>query len=306
MTVGYRALFRLPPGTSAVTVASKQMRVWLQSKKHPGTADAADWDTPGTHQVGPDATLLVTDTGAGTSGHRLVVHRFVERNSRGTWGVTVAAFTTPDTPNHQHRQTVIVETGLKDSDEDEAIWKVAPPRVAGLILASTTVHDSRVPLTATPRPADASMADEILDQILDPDRRAAVIISDRPARSFITASDWPDVVAGLTKNTMGNAAVFIPDDGCMTRLGKLLPSPYGIPYGATRTYLPGVNLRNPSDARRHRVLSWERLQYSVHGTRVQGGLPHTFAESVRRKNVEQELPPDVRQNLQALAHLERG
>ncbi|WP_432501817.1 hypothetical protein [Kineococcus arenarius] len=63
MTLGYRAVLRLPDSVDAVALAHDQVRSWLRGQKLAGsskygTHEVADWEGPGRHRLGPDAEMV--------------------------------------------------------------------------------------------------------------------------------------------------------------------------------------------------------------------------------------------------------
>lgn len=96
MAVGYRSILRLGDREDAIRIAKEQFRSWLaemvrDSRK---SIETADWDGPGTYQLGPDSVLTVLEQGERNLVRLLL--EYVESNDDGVWTTRLYATSAPD------------------------------------------------------------------------------------------------------------------------------------------------------------------------------------------------------------------
>ncbi|KQO98494.1 hypothetical protein [Leifsonia sp. Leaf264] len=297
MTTGYRAIFRLDDTADAVTVAEDQVRSWLRTKqKGRSNLESADWDGPGTHPLGPGATLRVAELDHDLDGSRRRAIRFSETNPGGTWEVSVVAVSLP--LDRTHKQTLYVTAGLAGVDQEEAIRKVATPKVVQQLLEAVVVRDGDTEMTAAPQLIHGHRVDEAVDAILDPERSGAVVVATSPGPGL--DPKWVQIVSSLTKESVGNATVFVIADDAADKFNAAVPATHDVPPGRVRTFLPGVDFDDTGDGLRHRVLGPATLERAIRRDRVSGMLPAVHASGIRRRVLLSELPADVRRTMDIL------
>lgn len=303
MATGYRAIFRLETGEDAVTVAESQLRSWFREKlvsNGRGALAAADWEGIGRHALGSDANLFVVhdDHPADSSQRRL--YRFVERNSAGTWRVSIYAFSLPN--SRDFSQTLVVEAGLDGTDEEDALRKVDPPRIARHLLDTAAVRDGNTMLYGKPRLVRQDGIDEVVAALVDPDRTASVIVAASPGPEV--DHKWAQIIESLTKKSVGVATTFVVTHAAVEELNARLTPSHAAEFGRVRTYAPDVALHDPEDGLKHRILGPATLARTIRGTRVSGHLPYIHAESARRRFIVSALPSDVRRGIELLKRAE--
>ncbi len=303
MAVGYRAILRLEPGNAAVVTAEQQLRSWLSDKANGrrATLNVADWDGDGSHVLGESAELVVVHDDHVEDGSQRRLYRLVETNSAGTWAVSLYAASLPQSRSDQ--QTIVVEVDRVGADTESALADTDPPRVVGMLLETVNAHDGRTPLTAQPifvRPGDTA---QVVEAILDTERTSSVIVAGSLGREHDEA--WREVVASLTRYSIGTAATFVVRADAMEEFEAALPDALRVGAGRVRTFLPGVDPDDPTDGFRHKWLGPATLQRSLSASRrVARPLQIRHGLAARRRLVEMELPPDVRRTLDVLRRAE--
>ncbi|MBF6521223.1 hypothetical protein [Nocardia farcinica] len=300
---GYRAILRLAEGENAIDVAESQLHAWLLEKKQRNKSlDAADWSGEGTHELGPDARLVVVYGPDAQDGSRRRLYRFTEENTTGAWSVSVFALSSPYA--REYHESLIVEAGVDGRDDANPVDIVDPPRLVRRILEAHSAWDSRVQLTGRPelvRPVDIEL---VRQAICDDKRTASVIVASSAWREH--EERWRKVVESLTKDSVGVAAAYVVDDEAAELLNRYLPASHIVRPGAVRTYAPSVDLTSPEDGLRHRILFPGTLARSLSGTRVARPLSKKHALGARLRFLERNLPSDVKRGMEVLLRAERS
>lgn len=297
-SIGYRAVLRLPVNVNAVQLAEEEVRSWLLTKlrtRRNGTLETADWEGPGDFILGSDAVLTVVDAGDDRGQTRRRLIRFVERN-RGFWIVSVSATSSPSS------STLIIETGRVLEAGEDSVLAVAPPRIVGQVLDRVEVHDGIARLTNTPQVVRIDDVGELIDVITDEERTSSVVVAS--SLGLDTDEAWATTVSSLTQYSVGVAAVYVVAHHAVAELNRLMPVSHAVPPGRIRTFAPSVDLAEPSDALRHRVLGPATFARSIRRGKADVRLRATHASGIRRRLLELELPKDVRRTVQVLRDTE--
>lgn len=301
MAVGYRAVLRLGQGQSAVAAAEEQVRTWLTGKLGKRRAQPAlvDWDGPGHYVLGRGIELLVVHADHDDQTPRRL-YRVLETNPTGRWIVSVYAGALLSKRGGE--QTVVVEVDLAGADREAALAKVAPPTIVRTLLDTYEASDGSVLLTGSPNVVRASQIHDVLAAITDEGRTASVVVALSPARDLDDA--WRKVVASLTRQSVGVTAAYVVYNDAAEAFNAELPESHRFRPGQIRTFLPGVELDNPSDAIRHRWLALPTLTRSLERQRVADPLQRRHGEAARRRFVEAQLPSDVQRMIEILRRSE--
>lgn len=299
MKLGYRALFRLEGNDNAVDLAEREIRDWLRGKAKRGRSglEGTDWEGEGVHRLGSWSKLDVTHLDEPRDSSRRRLYRLTESNRDGDFRVSVYA---ADQPNsREHAQSIIIEAEMSGEREEDAVREVAPPGLARQLLNAVRARDGRTVLTGEPALAVPGDVQQVVDAITDPDRVASVIVAVSPSRKL--DEPWRQVIASLTKRSVGVATAFVVRSDAREQLDTLLPSTHRVGSGRVRTFAPRVALDDPSDSFRHMWLGPATLARSIsRGMRVAEPLQRRHAESTRRRLVELALPSDARRTLDLL------
>ena len=286
----YRTVLRLPSKSDVVQLAEQEVQTWLTTKldrSHLPALRAGDYFAPGIHNLGTGKELRVARQER-ADGSRGLLLRLTESTPNGSYEVCVTAI---DNVEHQHRQDSLLIEALR-LDATPRGFQVDPPRLVKQLLAREDVYDGDTPVTASPRLVRVDDEDEVFNAIVDPQRSVSVILAASVGRAH--DEDLRRRVADLTRNTVGVAAVFVADEQLVEKLGERLPASHTLEQGRVRTYLSGVDLLDPVDGRRHRVLGPETFARAIRGTRVSPQLKAAFAAETRAPLLDRPLPNDVR------------
>ncbi len=298
MGTGYRAIFRMESDVDATRVAETEMRDWLASKARTRDQRTAvsEWSGAGQYDLSPTQALTVTSADDPRSGDRRRLYRLTEKSVSRTWIVSVHA-TTRQRPN-KSSQTLVVEVDLANVDQEQALKKADPPRLAKHILENYRVVDGATRLRSGPHLARYDDLDEVLGAITDQERTASVVVASSFSQDMDAA--WHAIIQSLTRQSVGVSAVYVLTAEAVDALNVRLPHTHRIDKGRVRTFSPLVDLSSPDDAIRHRVLGPTTLERSIQQRKVVEPLPSIHAARARRRFVELQLPTDVRRSLDLL------
>lgn len=300
MVLGYRAIARLDDSEDAILAAESQLAAWLREKKQQGSLEVADWNGDGDHDLGPDARLTVVYDSERQDGSRRRLYRLRESNNMGIFTVSLSALSAPQAKGYP--QTLVVDVDVDASTTDEAVSRIAPPRLIRRILEAHRAVDGQTALTGEPQLIRGAEADAVLAAILDQTRTASVIVAPSPWSDG--EEEWRNAVRSLTIHSVGVASTFILDDAATKLVAASLPPSHGVGKGVIRTFAPQVDMESPEDALRHPKLYPATLLKFVHRGKVRENLTKLHARSTRMRFVERELPSDVRRGLDILARAE--
>ncbi|TFC38969.1 hypothetical protein [Cryobacterium sp. TMT2-14] len=298
MSLGYRAILRLEDSENAVKVAEDQVRDWLRTKLRTsrGSLESAEWDGAGVFELGAGTTLTVVTLSDDRDQSARQLIRLEETNPTGRWIVSVTACSLPNA--RRDKQVLLIELQQAGVSVDDALREARPPRLVRNLLESTLVRDSSTVLSPSPIVVREDNIDEVLSAIADAGRSASVVVASSPGQ--VSDQRWQSIVGQLMRDSVGVATAFVIADSAVELLSRLLPSSHAVPRGAVRTFAPKVDLEDPQDGIRHRILGAATFARSINNGRVSGLLPIVHAHQARRRLVELELPADLRRSTELL------
>lgn len=181
-----------------------------------------------------------------------------------------------------------------DIHSDSGTW-VGTPRFMNSLLGRTRLADGAHAITSRVQLVQAGDLEDLLKYLESPDRNLPVFIActahDPVYESFVQEAEvWAKDTSGIAK-----FVVLSPD--ASERAASYFPDAFAPPYWSIRSYLPGLNFKNPADAHRHRFLGTERLasQRSSHVAMILGA-------AARSSSARRSIPGGVRIAMQALQH----
>lgn len=296
--VGYRTVFRIAPNIDAIEVAERHVRGWL-GEKLGGISRLDDWDGASSRVFDDRFSISVAEVDDTSAAVARRLYRLVDANSAGTFVISIYAARFPGA-----KQGLLIVQGARDRvTDDAAIDSVGTPRIVKDLLDELRPLDGATPLTSQPqfvRPGDAG---SVLDAITDDSRIGSVIVASSPGTEVDSA--WSEIVAKLTRNSVGVASVFVVAADAVVDLNEHLPVSHQTPPGRVRTYGTGVELTDPLDGQAHRFLGPSTLSRAVRGRSVVGRLPEVHARGPRLRLLERALPADVRRTIELLDRMER-
>jgi len=299
MPLPYRTILHLPPQTDLIGLAEHEVQAWLEDRNK---VDAdlrigflrGTFFEPGVHALGGGRTLGVARLEGDDDGSRRLLLRFTEPNASGVWQVDVVALDAVD--GAQRNDNLIIEATRVDAPDADG--QVDPPAIVRRLLAREQVLDGRTPVTSEPRMISEGQVEEVLEAILDPARSVSVIVA--ASVSPDTDLNLRATISSLTAKLVGAASVFVVTSDAVAGLNERLPASHGIELGRVRTYLPHVDLENPADGRRHRVLGPQTFARAIHGPHVANYLQAAFAIQTRSALLAEPMPRSVRRRWNTL------
>lgn len=256
MTLGYRALFNLPPGRGPINTAREQMHAWLRSKQY--QADSLADGREVSVGAGVSATAVLRVEQDSSTAWRC---RVVENQSTGTWTTTLTAYETPG----GDPDWLLLELGSPDGWTD---W-IGTHRIARYLLGSTEVYDGNGRLSPAPVRLAASEVGDLMRVLGDPRRRGLVYVTGTDAS--LPTEKWFGYARDLLKDTAGVAAAYLLDAEATDAFTALAGDDHAVGGGTIRTFFPGPDFTDPTDARRHLILS-TRTIVGRHRTRLSRNL----------------------------------
>jgi hypothetical protein len=301
MPLGYRSIFTVAGDQSATDVAAGQFRSWLRHKRLD-----ADATTPGLHEVGDQARLVVTEMQLQDGSHALR-YRLTESRPDEEWVTTLTARADGRGPGWvwvDVTAPAVTSTGVSAGGDQELPadqgprWTAVPVLVRN-ILGVTSASDGRLDLADRPETIGRDKLDDLIEVICDPERRGAAIVA-APSPGYPTAL-LREEVAELTRHCVGLAGSYVLDEEVAAELDRSFGSLHAVPAGALRTYLPGADPASSVDARRHRIM----LARTIAAGPV-GKLAHTLGWASRARAVGLALPSQVARVDRLLSREEPG
>lgn len=295
MAVGYRSVLHLDEGEHAVRIANEQFRSWLvemvrDSRK---TIETAEWDGPGTFQLGPESTLTVVEQGEGQLKRLLL--EYVESNNDGVWTTRLYAASAPN--SHRLKQVLWFE-GEGERRDGSAV-QPGTPRVVRNTLQAVSAYDGSVPVLSEPRIVRLDDVEELVGFIEDAHRDLSVVVA-APVPG-VPSTKWLRAVATLTRDAIGCASFFVLEPAAAEVLNVRLGTTHSIPAGAVRTYVPRVELGDRADARRHRILTAKTMSQGLGANlRFSERLIRAVATTPRLNLLEADLPSELTRTARVL------
>lgn len=281
MGLPYRAHFRLADDDDAVRVASEQFRAWLREKAERAGWTVWDWDEPGVYRLGENALLQVVRHEGDDGGCRQLLE-LRELSKSGTWTTQLYASSLPSAK--RLKQALWLSTTSGDGITPK------PPRLARRILEATDVWNGDVPVLAIPATVDVDDVDTLVQHILDPHRDLSLVVA---APLGIDTEVWRVAVGGLLRDSIGAATAYLPTGEAFDALNAALSTQHQIPPGSVRTFMPRVDLEDPSDARRHRILTARTMAREYRGNRFSPWLTERHSRAAREHLAQTSMPSEL-------------
>lgn len=293
MPLPYRTLLHLSDESNAIDVAKQELERWLteRNKVNPdrrsGFLDGTFFE-PGLHSLSSSVSLAIAQREE-LSGRKSAAFRVRERTPNGLYQVEILAI---DEASGDMNGILLVDGTRVDSPDAEG--QVDPPGFIRSLLGRGEVYDSRALVTERPRLIDVDDVADLVRTILDPGRSVSVIVGHVFAREI--QAGYVDIVDALTSKVRGVSSVAVLKQSAFDAFNEAMPEGFGIDPGRIRTYLSQVDPTRPSEPRRHRILSPERLSRALRRGRLPKSSPlvGVFAAETREPMLRAEVPNRVR------------
>ena len=291
-STGYRASLPLPHGTDAIKLAQRHVQQWLRQKLDGSVVDA--WDGQGSHSFDEQFSIDVVERDDGQSGDRRRLYRLTDRNSHGTFQISLFAL---DLRNGKQAH-LIVEGAAEPVRRRDPLDAVATPNIVREVLDDVEVIDGRTRLTGTPQVVHVDEVINLVNAITDPERHGAVIVASSPGAQV--DPHWTEIIRKLTRNSVGVAATFVVLAEAVDVLNAALPASHAVPPGNVRTFMVSVDLDSTADGLAHRFLGPSTLARAVSGTRVRDELVVVHARAPRKRVLNRGVPGALRRAMELL------
>lgn len=241
MVLGYRAFFNVDRSADLLHLVDEQAFSWLAQKRWQFDAlrEGALVD------IAPDARGVVLDDSM-NDGARTKRYRFIENSAGGVWITELTA--------HVARDGTSGWVWLEIDQPDDAP-RTGTPRLARMLVEVLAVSDGAYPLTPRPLPIGVDDVDRAVGSVLDDARRGLLFLAGSSHQVDIPLPQWTDYVSKILVETIGLSSAYVLDADATSRFNELVPASHQLRGYTIRTYRPGVQLDEPLDAERHRILS---------------------------------------------------
>ncbi len=291
MPLVYRTLVAVPDDDrDLVAVTSAVLSRWLTKRGNSGAR--VDFGVSGHYELSNRSRALVArhdNTEEGLTFLRLTTE---SDKADGLWRTLATVVVDPElAPWNYVWIDMTVDPSATVGTADAPRLDVMPPEAARMLLEAVGAHDGAYPFASSPRivrgreEADVSA---LISTLRDPLRRLAVVATGAPRD--VTVADWRDSMAGTLSRCIGMCAGYVLDGAAMERVGGILPRDLDIPAGGVRTFLPGVDPADVSDAQRHPRMSPTTLDTARDGGRLRNWVGAALSRKVRDNAVGLGLP----------------
>lgn len=254
----YRSVFQVERGnTDVLALVKEQLHSWLRSKHY--DSDALKPDVPVALGPNADGVMLEASGKDGSSALRVRVTEEQPRN--GTWTSQLTAHV----PGNGAPAMVWVDIlnpevqAPKNADKPgrRRRW-TATPRLVRDLLTVLPAADGAARLDARPRRMTGEDAEELVDIVRDPTRRGPVYVAG--SDGSLPLNPWFDLASDLLEETVGLGAGYVLDPEATELFARAVGKSHEVRPGTMRTFLPGAEPGDTTDALRHRVLSSRRIE----------------------------------------------
>lgn len=252
MAVGFRSLLRIDPGQQAVDAVIKHITEWSAQKEID-----LDAGVPGRYELDYDNVVtVVREQAEDTTLYRWRrAHRYPRPGE-----VCRTTLTVVENPTEEG----LLWTEIETVDDDRAgapclLPYMSVPRVLRELLAALNCRDGRTTTGAEPQWVGADHLPDLMDYLVDETRLGAVYVASQGQRDTDAFADWAVQVGW---HVAGVGSFFLLDSAATLEFNEMVGRPHAVPPGTIRTYLPHVDLDDPHDPQRHRILGIGRITQS--------------------------------------------
>lgn len=277
MSVGFRSFLAVESGQCVATVI-EHMERWSQAKEIGIHAGA-----PGRYVLDPDDVITIArheESGRAIYRWRRL-HPFAQGRTE-IWRTTVTAVETEGGAGWLWTE---IEVADDEGDPPARVPFMSVPAVLRSILAELPCRDGRVPSTTEPAWVRSEDLPDLMDYLADDTRLGPVYVARQGIRDAEAFRGW---ARDVMWEVVGLGNTFLLGREVEHEFNDMVGELHAIPDGAIRTYLPGVQLDDPRDPRRHQILGAVRIDRS--GPRR---LAYIFGLSQRDRGSLVVLPSEV-------------
>lgn len=256
--LGYRTTFTVDIAKSegieaenAIDVLLREGFDWL--RKHKRLAGVDDLE-PWTEKAFPDGSRAIYGTGTTAAGDEYAKLVFFDRPQKtGQWVTTLLV------GRSKKKQGLFPLVSVEIDVPEDLNWPGRPmfpnrPWLVKNILDGYACFDRNMRTSDDPiLVSDEEGAEEFLSHLADGKHRGLIIACGTDGT--VEADAWRRILDDITSECAGQATVFLLDPAATQMVNSQVSSAHVLTPYALRTFKPGAVLDDPSDGRRHRVLT---------------------------------------------------
>ncbi|GAA4855012.1 hypothetical protein [Saccharopolyspora cebuensis] len=251
--LGYRSVFQVDQrGRDVLGLTREQLHSWLRSKHY----DADVLRANRVAMLAPHVEGVLLER-SGADGSYAMQARITERTRGEPW-VTQLTALVPRAPERAMLWLDVVNPEVFDEAEvaQRRQWTAAPRLVRNLldVLGGT---DGAAELGTRPRQVRGDEAKDLADVVRDAQRRGPVYVAG--STETLPQQRWFEHVAALLWQTVGLGAGYVLDPEATRTFARIAGRGHEVRPGTLRTFLPGAEFGDGTDALRHRLLSTGRI-----------------------------------------------
>ena len=263
--LGYRSTFAVDLDRSTTTRRDTVVRDvlregfdWLRTQKNLSGVDALQPGVTHTFPSGHEVTFLRGDTGSDTEFAKLIALDPPRPGEQDRWATSLLVGV-----DHQDSRTPPMVAIDVDAPRDRTRPSLripqftSRPRLALNILGAFSCEDHGFDLGDGPRLLDIGDVDELLTQLAETDHHGLVLLSGTD--NTVNASTWRDRLEGVTRETVGQAAVFVLSPEATREFNHRVSAAHTVTPFGVRIFRPGALLDDPDDGRRHRAVTAQTM-----------------------------------------------
>jgi hypothetical protein len=292
MAVGYRSFLAVDTGQSLIETVVAQMNAWTASKQIEVSADK-----PGRYVLGDnDVVTVLLNRDQHRSTYRWRRHHPFAQGAHEMNRTTVTAVEHHDRPGWLW--TEIELPNDSDLDPTGSCRFMSVPAFLRALVGVLSCHDGRAPVAAEPQWLALSHLPDLMDYLADDARRGPVYVASQERRDAYEFEIWAQDVF---RELVGLGAMFLVGGEVEAAFNDMVGPLHAVPAGTVRTYQPSLNLDDPNDPKRHRVLGKDRIDHSA-----SRHLAHILGLSQRDQAARNPLPAEALLVNQDLSDKERA
>jgi len=250
MAVGFRSFLRVAPGQELLGTVIDHLGRWLASKEiH------LDADRPGQYVLDHDDLVTILRDRREDGQLYQWRRQHPDAQPRDVWRTTISVFDRPDGPGWIWTE---IETRDDCAGLGEAPYNrcMSVPSVLRALLGRLSVVDGRTEMGPAPQWVTTGHLPDLMDFLADETRRGPVYMISQGEQAAEEFERWAREV---TWHLVGLGTAFLVDRSVEAGFNEMVGSAHYLPHGTMRTYLPEVDLDNPEDPLRHKILGRTRI-----------------------------------------------
>ncbi|WP_236796613.1 hypothetical protein [Amycolatopsis sp. GM8] len=281
MAVGFRSFLHVTPGQQLLGTVIEHLVRWLATKEIHLEAGRA-----GQYVLDHDDLVTVLNSRAGGGQLYQWRRQHPDAQPRDVWRTTISVLERPDSPGWiwTEIETRDDGTGLGEAPFNRCM---SVPSVLRGLLGELEVCDGRTEVTPSPQWVALGHLPDLMDYLADETRRGPVYMLSQGHQPREEFERWAREV---TWHLVGMGSAFLLDPAVEAGFNEMVGAAHAVPPGTMRTYLPDVDLDNPEDPLRHRILG--RTRITATDTRQ---LARMLGRAERDRAARQPIPLEARE-----------